>query len=408
MNYLKNMKFLKSTRVTGLHCYIKEDSNPVFSYVILVKKKGKIEIELRDEIQCEFENLSEIIPVKIPVYLSIDGKGILHRQIAHDPSKPAIQQAIPNANESDFAFEQFEGTSQKKYISFARKEFVDDILNKLSNQKFSIIGLTISPFFCMGLFDIFPELPVPFMVGRYELEFDRISSELIAFSKNEMTDQNRLYTIADNELSSALVLPFFNALTYYTNSSAKTEYSVVSNQKIEYVSKRLFEIAGWNLLIFLFITLLVNFIIFSNLSEEKQRLDTIVSDNKELFTKLNQVKEELLWKEKFLGQTGYDRKMWFSFFADQVGASVPEEITLEKLTIHPIRSKILNLKEIELEPNLIRIEGFTNNSLSVNNWALLLKKMAGVTDVVIGSFSRIENSSTGVFAIEIRLQLPKD
>lgn len=408
LNYLKNIEIFKSNRVTGLHCYVNGGNKPVFSYVILVKKKGKIEIEQQVEIQCEFEKLPEIIPVKYPVYLSIDGKGILHRQIECNSSKPAIQLAIPNANENDFVSEQFDGISQKKYISFARKEFVDNILAKLSDLKFSVIGLTISPFSCLGLFEIFPDLPVPFIVGNFEFELDRKTSGIIAFRKIELNDQERNYIIGDNEISSAVVLPFFNALCYYTYRSDRSEYSVVSNQKTEYISKRLFEIAGWAILSFLFITLLANLVIFSNLSEEKQQLDLIVSGNKELITRLNRVKEELSWKEKFLGQAGNDRKKWFSFFADQVGASVPEEITLEKLDFHPVRSKMINQKEIEIQPDMVRIEGITKNSLSVNNWALILKKMAGVSDVVIGSFSRMENSTLGVFAIEIRIKIPKN
>jgi Tfp pilus assembly protein PilN len=408
LNYLKNIEFLKSNRATGLHCYVNGGNTPVFSYVILGKKKGKIEIEQQGEIHCDFEQLAEIIPVKYPVYLSIDGKGILHRQVECDSSIPALQLAIPNANENDFVSEQFDGTSQKKYISFARKEFIDDILAKLSDQNFPVIGLTISPFSCLGLFDIFPELPVPFMVGQFEFELDRETSGIIAFSKIELAGQDRKYTIGGNEISSAKVLPFYNALSYYTNRSDRPEYSVVSNQKAEYISKRLFEIAGWGALIFLFIILLANLVMFSNLSEEKQQLDLIVSGNKELITRLNRVKEELSWKEKFLGQVGNDRKKWFSFFADRVGASVPEEITLEKLDFHPVRSKIINQKEIELQPDLVRIEGITKNSLSVNNWALILKKMTGVSDVVIGSFSQMENSTLGVFAIEIRLKVLKN
>ncbi len=206
LNYLKNIEIFKSNRATGLHCYVNGGNTPVFSYVILVKKKGKIEIEQQVEIQCEFEKLPEIIPVKYPVYLSIDGKGILHRQIEFDSSKPAIQLAIPNANEDDFVSEQFDGISQKKYISFARKEFVDDILAKLSDLKFSVIGLTISPFSCLGLFEIFPELPVPFIVGNFEFELDRKTSGIIAFSKIELNDQERNYIIGDNEISSAVVM----------------------------------------------------------------------------------------------------------------------------------------------------------------------------------------------------------
>lgn len=408
LNYLKNIEVLKSNRVIGLHCRIDGSSTPSFSYVILVRKKGKVEIESQSEIQYELEKLHEVIPAKYPVYLSVEGKGILHRQIEGDTSKPALQLAIPNANENDFIYELFEGASQKKFISFARKEFVGDILAKLSGQKILVIGLTISPFSGIGLFEIFPDLPVPFLVGNYEIIPERGTHEIISFSKLDHDCGTRQYKIGESEISSAMVLPFYNALTYYTNRSADIEYSVVTNQKNEFVSKRLFETAGCGVLIFIFIILLANLVVFSNLSEEKQALDQNISVNKELITRLNQVKDELSWKEKFLGQAGDDRKNWFSFFADQIGASVPGEITLEKLDFHPVRSKIINQKEIELQSDLIRIEGITKSSAAVNDWTLALKKLAGVSDVTIGSFSELENSTLGIFVIEIRLKMPEN
>jgi Tfp pilus assembly protein PilN len=401
LKHLRNTGIFKSRGVIGLHYNANGGSNPIFSYVILVKKKGKIEIEQQAEIQCEFEKLPQIISTKYPVCLSIDGKGILHRQLEADSSKPAIQQAIPNANENDFVFEQFDGTSQIKYISFTRKEFVDDILGRLNDLKFEVIGLTISPFSCLGMYEIFPDLPVPFMAGNYELEIDRKTSEIKDFRKCE--NSTMLYKLGDNEITSSMVFPFFNAITYYTDQPVGSGYSRISDQKTEYISKRIFTIAGLGSLLLLFMSLLVNMFVFTSLSDEKQKLDLQVSGNTELISKLKQVKEELAWKEKFSGQSGNDRSRWVSFIADRIGASVPEEITLEKLEFHPVNSKIINNKEIDLKPGIIRIEGIAKSSLQVNDWALNLKKMTGIATVVIGSFSQLENQPFGIFTIEITL-----
>jgi Tfp pilus assembly protein PilN len=403
LKYLKNIEILKSNRVVGLHCLIDNGNKPLFSYILLLKKKGRIEIEHKADIQCEFEKLSENIPAKFPVYLSIEGKGILNRRVEHDASKPVMQQAIPNANETDFIYEEFDGPDKTSYISLARRDYLDDILEKLSKQKFSVIGLTISPFSAIGIFEIFPQLPVPFKVGCYELDFDATAKTITDFRKLDLKDDNRLYSLGDNEISSSQVLPFYHALNYYTNGSIGSDYSVISNQKKEYISKRLFGFAGWFILIFLFISLLVNALVFTSLSDEKQRLGNQVSGNTELLISLKHVKEELSWKEKFLGRAGTDHKKWFSYFADQIGASVPEEITLEKLDLRPVNSKIINLKEIELQTSSVRIEGITKNSQSVNNWALILKKMQGISNVIVESYSQIDNTSTGVFIIKITL-----
>ena len=404
LNYFRNSELLKSNRVIGIHCMMNGANDPVFSYVILLKKKGNIEIESQGEIQCELEKLFENVAIKYPVYLSIDGRGILHKRVERDLSKSIIQQAIPNANESDFIVEQFNGGEQSAYISFARRDYVDDILSKLFEQKFSVIGLTISPFTTIGIFDLFPHLPSPLLVGPYEMQIGKTDQTINDFRKPDVGNiECRQYMLGDNQISSPYILPFYHALTYYSNGSQESEYPFIATQKDEYTSKRLFVFAGWGILVFLFLLLLANMLVFTGLSQEKQRLETQVSGNKELLSKLKLVKEELSWKEKFLGQAGLDRKKWLSYFADQIAASVPQEITLEKLELHPMTTKIRKQKEIELQPDIIRIEGITKTSLSVNDWALSLKKMHWISNVVVENFFQIENSTMGIFTIEISL-----
>lgn len=404
LNYFRNIEYLKSNKVIGLHCTLNGSDKPKFYYILLLKKKGKIEIGNCMEVQCDIEKLSENITMKYPIYLSIEGKGILHKQVTQDSSKTILQQAIPNANESDFIVEGFNGCGQTKFISFARRDNIDSILKKLSDQKFQVIGLTISPFTMVGIFEIFPDLPSSLLTGLYEIEVSKTDQKIASFRKIDSENSDYLqYAIGENSISSSSILPFYNAFTYYTNQSRGFEYPIVTSQKAEYISKRLFVATNWGILIFIFLGLLVNLLVFSDLSEQKLQLETQVSGNRDLVIKLKNLKEELSWKEKFVGQAGLDRKMWFSYIADQIAASVPEEISLEKLDLHPLSSKIRNQKEIELQSDIILINGVTKSSVSVNQWALTLKKITGISNVVVENFSQLENSSSGTFSIKISL-----
>jgi Tfp pilus assembly protein PilN len=403
LNYLKNIELFKSNRVTGLHCIIDGVNNPKFVCIILSRGKGKIEIEDCSEFQCEFENIKEYVSVKYPIYLSLDGRGIIHKRLEADSSGTLLQQAIPNANEDDFIIEVFEGLSQTTYVSLTRKDLVNDILKKLSDQKFSVIGLTISPFTLNGIYEIFPQLPSPLDVNSYELHIDKTTKAILDFRKSDPVDSAHVYQIGEYELSSSQILPFYHALNYYTNGLAGAGIPVVSNQKAEYISKRLFNIFGSAIMGLLFLTLLANMMVFTSISEEKQSLEIQTLGNKEIITKLKHVKDELALKEKFLGRTGSDSKKWHSSLADQIGASMPEEITMEKLDFQPINSKIINFKEIKFESNIIRIEAVASDSRSVNNWAVTLKKIPGISNVIVESYYQLENSALGKFIIEINI-----
>lgn len=403
LNYLKNIELFKSNRITGLHCILDGVNSPRFIYIVLLRKKGKIEVEVCSAIQCEFEDLKKYVSDKYPVYLSIDGRGIIHKRLEVDSTGTLLQQAIPNANENDFIIEVFEGLSQTTYVSLTRKDLVNSILKKISDQKFSVIGLTISPFSLNGIYEIFPQLPSPLDINSYELHIDKNSKKILDFTKNDPFDTSHKYQIGEYELSPSQILPFYHALNYYTNGLSGAGIPVVSNQKAEYISKRLFKIFGSAIMGLLFLSLLANMMVFTSISEEKQSLEIQTLGNKEITAKLKHVKDELALKEKFLGRTGSDSKKWHSSLADQIGASLPQEITMEKLDFQPINSKIINFKEIEFESNIIRIEAVASDSRSVNNWAVTLKKIPGISNVIVESYYQLENITLGKFIIEINI-----
>jgi Tfp pilus assembly protein PilN len=403
LNFFRNIEFLQSKRVTGLHCTLNGSNAPTFSSILLRKKKSKIEFENSIEFQCEIEKLPENIDINYPVCLSIDGKGILNKQITIDPAKTILQQTIPNASENDFIVEKFNGSDNTLFISLARKDLVDEILKKLSDQKIQVIGLTIGTFSLIGLFEMFADLPTSILSGLYEIEVNKANLEIISFRKSELGNTEiRQYNLDQNPILSSFLLPFNNAFAYYSNQSLNFEYQKITTQKEEYLSKRVFVTIGWGILIFIFLGLLVNYFVFNDLSEKKLQLENQVSGNRDMVLKLKILRDEISWREKYLGQAGTDRSKWFSYIADQIAASVPEEILLEKFDLHPLNSKIRNLKEIELQPDIILIDGLTKSSASVNEWAVNLNKLAGISDVVVENFSQPDNSS-GFFSIKITL-----
>lgn len=405
VNRLLNKDFLKSSRVVGLHLTFLGADEVFVSCVTLEKSRGKINMVKQEQFHGDPGKLSQLVSIPLPICLSVEGKGIMHKKIQRIASKPVIQSAIPSAKEEDFYVEQQDTRNDTSFISFARKEVVDDILQLLISQKLTIISLTISPFITGDIHLFFPEIESSFSVGNYELSIDKQSGEIIDFNKHNDSDNlQHLYNLGGTELNRHQILPFYHALMYYTNSE-RTVYPSITEQKKEYTSKKLLSFVGIVSLGILFITLLGNFYFFSNYSAKKQELETQISGNKDMLSKLKQLKEDLAWREKYIGQTRQNRKKWFSYLADQIGASLPEDITLEKLEINPVSTKIRMQKEIEIKTGTIHLEGRAKGNLPINDWVLVLKKMPWVYHVEVEKFSQWEDTNMGTFAMDVQIEL---
>jgi len=402
LNFLKDKNIIKSNQVLGVHCFLQSSGDMLIDYVLLSKSKGKLNIEKTGSLKGSIEQLAAEVTIHAPIFLSIDGKGILTRKVTPDPSKSLIHQAIPNASEDEFIVQQFGGIENQSFISIVRKDFLEDFLISLKLQKFSIIGLTIGCLKAANLWKLFDDLPSPLLVGNCLISCDD-QHQLTDFSK-EGADQSEVsYRIGDQDIASIYLLPYYHALTYYVPDADELQYPAIVEQFEEYTSKRIFSIAGWSSLTILFLVLLVNMMFFTSFSDKQKSLEAKVSGNKELLNKLKILKDELAWKEKILGQAGMIKINRMSYYADQIALTVPEEITLEKLEINPVVAKIRSQKEIEIQPDRMTIDGVARSSQVLNDWVHVLKQKSWIEDVSVINYSKDEKSTPGIFSIEIKI-----
>jgi len=403
LNFLKDKNIVKSNKALGVHCVMQQDGSTLFYYILIARNKGKVEIDSYGLLEGGLDQLASQVLLTTPVFLSADGKGVLTKKIIADPLKLPIQQVIPNATEEEFLMQQSNGSDHDLFISITRKDSIDELLKNLIQHKFQVIGLSIGPFKAAELLTIFDELPSDLNVGNCMISFDKEKGEIIDFKRLDCSVPADNYTIDGNIIPSDYLLPFYHALTYYITDNHKLEYSVVTDQHDEYVSKRLFVFSGWTALIILLSLLLINMFLYTNYSDKKKNLETRVAGDKELLGNLKKMNEELIWKEKFLGQAGILKNIRMSYYADRIAMSVPEEITLEKMEIHPIVSKVKKEKEIQVQPDKIDIDGFAGKSEALNDWIKDLKGFSWIEDVSVLNFSKDGNSSIGIFSIELKI-----
>ncbi|MDP4209201.1 MAG: PilN domain-containing protein [Bacteroidota bacterium] len=403
LSFLKDKSFIKCNRVLGIHCYQATGEDPLFHYLELTRKGSKIIVGQNESYQGSLEEFRVRLPKDIPIFLSIEGKGILHKKVTVDPSQSVIHQAMPNANADDFLESHYPGPNDTVFISIARKDQIEELISTFNEYNLPVIGLNISPFLCLNLLNLFSELPIEISTGAYRISCSEDRQYLLDFKKEVNKDSSERYFLGGEYISACFLLPYYHALTYYVPDENELRCLPVTEQQEEYNAKRVFMFSGRGMLIFLFMALMVNFFYFSKYSQQKQMLEGQVSGNGQLLKNLKSLKDELAWKEKFMIQTGIIKNSYMAYYADQIGQTLPDEITLEKMEIHPLLSKVKKQKEIELEPDKIVIDGLAGNNMVLNDWVRILKNKHWIQDVSVVNYTKEENAEAGIFSIEIKL-----
>lgn len=401
---LKNRNIFKSRSILGVNCYLESDGTRSYTYILLLNKRGNIEIEKTGCIT-ELESFFKMFSSTIPICISFDGKGVLYKKITNQLSQTVLHQVIPNANEDEFYHETFQGNFDNVIVSVARRDTIQDILKLFTNQNRYVISLTLGPFNVAKLKTLFPDLPSTIISDPYEIKIEELTSSILNYRKlvQEDISENIIYKLGSSELTSKYLLPYFSALSYFLPEDKESGIEEIKFQRDEFAFKRIFSIVAIGSIILIFIILLLNLGFYFNFSDQKQQLETKITGNEQILVSLKKLNDEVTWKEKFLSQAGIIKNSRLSYFADQIAESVPFEINLLKMELHPVLSKVKKLKEIELAPDEIRIDGTTPESELLNDWTQILKKMKWVKDVSVTNYLQDNNSSVNSFSVVIHL-----
>ena len=213
------------------------------------------------------------------------------------------------------------------------------------------------------------------------------------------------YTFNDTNLTNNELLNFSSALSLITN--AKQTVSAFNNKEQVLLSrfkeKRFFTQFTKIGLSFLFMTLLINFFLFSNyydkanrLRETSQVLETSKSNIMSLSTK---VKKSQKLVEDVL-KTNASRS---SFYADALIKDIPESIVLTQLNYQPLLKKIKADKPIDNDANIIIVSGTSSERILVPEWISTLETMNWIQYIEILSFDDTQKS-TSSFSFKIHIQ----
>ncbi|MGV8946812.1 MAG: hypothetical protein ACOH1N_10325 [Lutibacter sp.] len=394
----KALKYIKYGSIYGAVEHQKCDEGERLALLLLKKKKNEFNIELQNQFSSIVE-MVKIINKEQHLYLIVNNNQVLSKSITKDLNENnAIQKAFPNIKINDFYYEILQ-LDEKTYISICRKEYVNELINTYKKQHLNIIGFALGNSLINNL--------IPFV----EKDKFSTSNAIITTNKNELVsidlvnDINETpYKINGIEISNSYILSLAGIITYYTNNSAIINNFGNYNSSIlkEFIQKRVFSIGLKSGLGLLFISLLINFLVFDYYNNHIENLTQKTQINQSQKEQLLFLNSELNNKKKLVDDIVNSSSSKTSLYFDQIGSSLPSNILLNSIEYQPVLKNIEPSKEIDLNRQKLFIKGSAAGGESFSNWIEILEKLEWIKSVDIMDYGTGKKTST---SFELRIEL---
>ncbi|MDR3678876.1 MAG: PilN domain-containing protein [Flavipsychrobacter sp.] len=383
-----------------------------YNALVLINENNKVQIE-KKIVQADhtaFQKwVSEDVPPGTPIVLIVNSDKILHRIIATndtDNYSNAVTELIPNSDPKDFFIQSYPLNDSTIFFSVTRKNYIDTIYEMSDSFKKDVIRLSIGPF---PIFSMHKALFKHDEKEIYRIIFDNYSFVLhedklldYAISPYRLSNDLDQISVAGENLDTPLLIPFSYGINYLLHplSSSNLEYSTVKNNENNFIFNKIGKLITVSCVSILFITLLVSTVVFAVYQNKYQALSTHFNLIQKRSEQILAEKELYRKKKDILDRSGISIKSAIAYYSDQITSSLPDDIFLKKMNIHPLNTKNID-DNFQFINNKIIIEGNCYSSNDLNNWISLLKKNNWISSIIITDYKQNHQELLGSFSIEI-------
>ena len=387
---------------TLLSIHWHEDENGVILRSLICKRKGKeLLIDQQLPEYHSVETLVAVVDTKLPVVLTITGKGILQSTNV-DPSKnwpELLHQRLPGADPLAFSGQVMQSLP---ILNIARRDRIDEVLMAFSSHNLQVVV------YYMGTIPMDSILPVfnrhdPIIAPPFSLQFESGSFTGLGMVA---TDTNSLaIEISGQRILNQFLLCFAGAVAQMLSYSPLPHNNTLATGKRSYELDQYTRWAGLAGLGTIFLALLINFLVYSQTSRSLSQVEGELYYSQGLIGQRDSLSEQVKQRQAALGDQ-IIRQSQLSRLADQLALNMPMGIRLRELALFPIEKASPNDRsgQVNYQDDTILLRGQTKENSLINAWITELHDMEWIEDVQILPY-RLKQG--GVVDFELKLLLAK-
>ncbi len=391
--HLKNSLF-KVQKIAALEVFNQEDNSWQMNLTILEKKKEQLSIVEKQTLVSNLKAISSLVSAELPLILLVNGKGVLQKKISHLPEQPLNIPArlLPEANGAEFCC-QVDTAVDGFWISMMRKVHLEAMIEKLKKAGLTVVDVSFGLFSVQHVIPLLPKDIGHLNIGNYQLVL--LNRAIESYGKTNTSEELNIQ-IGDEVISNYAIPSFSVAFQYLLQVQKKLiNVEFVKLEKAAYFYHRIFKKSAKVALLGFFALLALNFLIFNwlNSNIQQQQMDLIFHQTQ--LIQLDSLKNRFVQQQTFIKQNSLLKPSRTSFFADQIGASLPKGIQLSEMHLFPSTANQKQQSErlFLFDRHSIFIKGYCKRSTSLNVWIKKLKAFDWVQNVEVLPYKELEGQA---------------
>lgn len=376
-----------------------------FSGVQLSVKKGICVIERSLPVTREINELLAVFNNDLPVALAVSGRGILHKKVMAPGSdiQKNLLAILPNAKAPDFYIQQFH-IEQDIIYSLIRKQTLHDLLALFKNAKLAVTHVVLGGLSIDAILPLIRPEKDDYVFGGHCVRAVNASVVDYRYEKNEYRRES--VQLDDEWIEESLLVPYGTGIQALAASGQPAlEIEALALERSEQAHKRFFKIFGAGALIVFLVVLLINFFLFNHYNARYLELSGNRTRFSDYRVNLDSVSRKISARQSFLNNAGWMKPSMVSFYADEIGASIPASIRLTELSVNPYQETRTRVeKKIVFDPGKITIAGACNTPTDLNPWIRNMKQMPWVGAVEIQNYTFDNMNGKGKFVINLAVR----
>ncbi|MDD2196882.1 MAG: hypothetical protein PHE03_10360 [Bacteroidales bacterium] len=396
LDRVKNIGVVRGSSVLGVQVSYYTSSSFRVHIIKTVKQRKNIIVEQQ---QIDVDSISALKPLlwkNAPVVVCVDGKSLVHKFVSEGVGKKPLDLVLPNAIADDF-YVQCTSVDGGNFISVVRREIIDNLYKAFGEIGVIPVSMYFGPFSLNSTPFLFDQ-PINFATEFWAINSNSYSIE---FTPTKSISHDFINISGDN-IRTCLV-PVLSISVAYIAKIELPIVDVANRYADEFLFKRAVWLMGWALLVFTFVLLLGNFMLFSYYNDKHQHSSTLLQQHQSLLNRNEALKEQYAKRRRFIERSGLLQSSRFSYFFDRIARIVPDSLELTSLSIASPDDKIRLGKPIKYNENQILVSGSSRGSSHFNNWKDKLKKEAWLKDIFIIKFGQEEPNKPIYFELLLEI-----
>lgn len=342
----------------------------------------------------EFDSLEDVVAFykrRNPFHLHFYGAGVLNRKLlAQGNYKEAV---IVGGAIDDFIITECI-TEQYSYVSLFRKAILNPFFEELTIKKCSVFGIT------SGYVPMLVNEGAFVFSGEYYVR--KSENEEIEFTKNSLEKlsnrgyfKDQFFKLISNGVSNNYLLNEQRLLT--------SELPFQKLNKEEFINLKKFKTLGVLNMLLIFSFVFGNYFYQNNLLSDIAEREQNLLISTESLSLLDRLSDEKARKEQLIVEAGINNSRYISQFLDELAESVPSKITLDKLSIFPLQNAMKEKQKIQIEKNLIYVQGSATNNKIMDDWIEKINFLEWSESVELMAF-KVSEQEVSEFTLLIKVK----